>query len=102
MVAGYAREEYKAKAVDSSQKEKVLEDERVGVDHRAPGFDEFNARLKTEYGYGVSQTWSPSIESRGAERDRPLLGTMLRPSDGDIPREVRVHTVRRLEGRALR
>src|SRR4030042_1555979 len=46
---GICAEECKAKAVAYDQKEKILEI-KVGSIILSPGFDEFNARLKTEYG----------------------------------------------------
>jgi heterodisulfide reductase subunit A len=58
---GICAEECKAKAVDYDQKERVLEI-KVGSIIVSPGFDEFNARLKTEYGYGVYKNVVTSIE----------------------------------------
>ncbi len=85
---GICAEECKAKAVDYDQKEKVLEI-KVGSIIVSPGFDEFNARLKTEYGYGVYQNVVTSIEfERMLSATGPYFGTVLRPSDGDIPEKI--------------
>ncbi|MCU0852073.1 MAG: CoB--CoM heterodisulfide reductase iron-sulfur subunit A family protein [Thermoplasmata archaeon] len=85
---GICAEECKAKAVEYDQKDKVLE-VKVGSIILTPGFDEFNARLKTEYGYGVYQNVVTSIEfERIMSATGPYFGTILRPSDGDIPAKV--------------
>jgi len=85
---GICAEECKAKAVEYDQKEKVLEI-KVGSIILSPGFDEFNARLKTEYGYGVYQNVVTSIEfERIMSATGPYFGTILRPSDGDIPEKI--------------
>ncbi|MGQ9588514.1 MAG: FAD-dependent oxidoreductase, partial [Thermoplasmata archaeon] len=85
---GICAEECKAKAVEYDQKEKVLEI-KVGSVIVSPGFDEFNARLKTEYGYGVYKNVVSSIEfERMLSATGPYFGTVLRPSDGDIPEKV--------------
>jgi heterodisulfide reductase subunit A len=85
---GICSEECKAKAVEYDQKEKVLEI-KVGSIILSPGFDEFNARLKTEYGYGVYQNVVTSIEfERIMSATGPYFGTILRPSDGDIPEKI--------------
>ncbi len=85
---GICAEECKAKAVEYDQKDKVLEI-KVGSIVLAPGFDEFNARLKTEYGYGVYQNVVTSIEfERIMSATGPYMGTILRPSDGDIPEKL--------------
>ena len=85
---GICAEECKAKAVEYDQKEKILEI-KVGSIILSPGFDEFNARLKTEYGYGVHQNVVTSIEfERIMSATGPHFGTILRPSDGDIPEKI--------------
>lgn len=85
---GICAEECKAKAVDYDQKEKVLEI-KVGSIILSPGFDEFNARLKKEYQYGVAQNVVTSIEfERMLSATGPYFGTVLRPSDGDIPEKI--------------
>jgi heterodisulfide reductase subunit A len=85
---GICAEECKAKAVEYDQKEKVLE-VKVGSIILSPGFDEFNPRLKTEYGYGAYQNVVSSIEfERLLSATGPYMGTVLRPSDGDIPEKI--------------
>jgi heterodisulfide reductase subunit A len=85
---GICAEECKAKAVEYDQKDKVLE-VKVGSIILTPGFDEFNARLKTEYGYGVFKNVVTSIEfERIMSATGPYFGTILRPSDGDIPAKI--------------
>ncbi len=85
---GICAEECKAKAVDYDQKEKVLEI-KVGSIIVSPGFDEFNARLKTEYGYGAYKNVVTSIEfERIMSATGPYMGSVLRPSDGDIPEKI--------------
>ncbi len=85
---GICAEECKAKAVDYDQKEKVLEI-KVGSIILSPGFDEFNARLKGEYGYGVYKNVVTSIEfERMLSATGPYFGTVMRPSDGDIPEKI--------------
>jgi heterodisulfide reductase subunit A len=85
---GICAEECKAKAVDYEQKERVL-DINVGSIILSPGFDEFDARLKAEYGYGVYQNVVSSIEfERMLSATGPYFGTVMRPSDGDIPEKI--------------
>jgi heterodisulfide reductase subunit A len=85
---GICAEECKAGAVDYDQKERVFEI-KVGSIILSPGFDEFNARLKTEYGYGNYQNVVTSIEfERMLSATGPYFGTVLRPSDGDIPQKI--------------
>ncbi len=85
---GICAEECKAKAVEYDQKERVLEI-KVGSIILSPGFDEFNPRLKSEYGYGVFKNVVSSIEfERMLSATGPYMGTVLRPSDGDIPEKI--------------
>jgi heterodisulfide reductase subunit A len=85
---GICAEECKAKAVDYEQKERDIE-VKVGSIIVSPGFDEFDAKLKAEYGYGVYQNVVSSIEfERMLSATGPYFGTVLRPSDGDIPEKV--------------
>jgi heterodisulfide reductase subunit A len=85
---GICSEECKAKAVDYDQKEKVFEIQ-VGSIIVSPGFEEFDARLKPEYGYGVYPNVVTSIEfERMLSATGPYFGTVLRPSDGDIPEKI--------------
>ncbi|HEX9908991.1 MAG TPA: 4Fe-4S binding protein, partial [Thermoplasmata archaeon] len=85
---GICAEECKAKAVEFAQKERTLEI-KVGSIILSPGFDEFDPRLKTEYGYGAYQNVVSSIEfERMLSATGPYFGTAMRPSDGDIPEKV--------------
>jgi heterodisulfide reductase subunit A len=85
---GICAEECKAKAVAYDQEENTSEI-RVGSIILSPGFDEFDARLKGEYGYGVYKNVVTSIEfERMLSATGPYFGTVMRPSDGDIPEKI--------------
>ena len=77
-----------AKAVrfdDSEQTERL----DVGAVILAPGFDEFNATLKGEYGYGVYPNVVTSIEfERILSASGPYDGHVYRPGDGDVPERI--------------
>jgi heterodisulfide reductase subunit A len=78
----------KANAVEYEQKdsEVIL---NVGSIILAPGFEPFDARLKSEYGYGRYQNVVTSIEfERILSASGPYGGIVLRPSDGEIPRKI--------------
>ncbi|MBX5320591.1 MAG: FAD-dependent oxidoreductase [Candidatus Bathyarchaeia archaeon] len=78
----------KANAVEYDQKDSeiVL---NVGSIILAPGFEPFDARLKSEYGYGRYQNVVTSIEfERILSASGPYAGIVLRPSDGEIPRKI--------------
>jgi heterodisulfide reductase subunit A len=78
----------KANAVEYDQKDSeiVL---NVGAIILAPGFEPFDARLKSEYGYGRYQNVMTSIEfERVLSASGPYGGIVLRPSDGEIPRKI--------------
>ncbi len=61
----------------------------VGAVILSPGFEEFDAKLKGEYGYGIYPNVVTSIEfERILSASGPYLGYVLRPSDGDIPKKV--------------
>ncbi|MBS7616075.1 CoB--CoM heterodisulfide reductase iron-sulfur subunit A family protein [Candidatus Bathyarchaeota archaeon] len=78
----------KANAVEYYQKdsEVIL---NVGSIILAPGFEPFDARLKSEYGYGRYQNVVTSIEfERILSASGPYGGIVLRPSDGEIPRKI--------------
>jgi heterodisulfide reductase subunit A len=78
----------KAKAVQYDQKdtEAVL---KVGSIILAPGFKPFNAKLKSEYGYGRFPNVVTSIEfERILSASGPYGGLVLRPSDGEIPKRI--------------
>ncbi len=77
-----------AKAIDYELSDKTLEIP-VGSIILCPGFEEFDARLKKEYGYGEYKNVVTSIEfERMLSATGPYMGTVLRPSDGDIPKKV--------------
>jgi len=77
-----------AEAVEYDDKEST-EEIRVGAVVLAPGFDEFDATLKPEYGYGRYPNVVTSIEfERILSASGPYDGHVLRPSDGDIPKNI--------------
>ena len=62
---------------------------RVGSIVLAPGFEPFDARLKSEYGYGRYPNVLTSIEfERILSASGPYGGVVLRPSDGEIPKKI--------------
>lgn len=85
---GTCQEICKANAVEYDQKdsEAAL---KVGSIVLALGFEPFDARLKSEYGYGRFPNVVTSIEfERILSASGPYGGLVLRPSDGEIPRKV--------------
>ncbi len=77
-----------AKAIDYGLSDKTIE-LSVGSVILCPGFEEFDARLKKEYGYGEFKNVVTSIEfERMLSATGPFMGTVMRPSDGDVPRRV--------------
>ncbi|MEM1550823.1 MAG: FAD-dependent oxidoreductase, partial [Candidatus Bathyarchaeia archaeon] len=61
----------------------------VGAIILAPGFEEIDARLKSEYGYGRYLNVITSIEfERILSASGPFGGLILRPSDGRIPKKI--------------
>ncbi|MDH5449813.1 MAG: CoB--CoM heterodisulfide reductase iron-sulfur subunit A family protein [Candidatus Bathyarchaeota archaeon] len=85
---GTCREVCKADAIEiGSEKETVILN--VGSIVLAPGFDEFDPNLKSEYGYGRFSNVLSSIEfERILNASGPYGGIILRPSDGEIPRKI--------------
>ena len=78
----------RAKAIEYDQKdtEVVL---KVGSIVLSPGFESFDATLKSEYGYGRFQNVVTSIEfERILSASGPYGGLVLRPSDGEIPKKI--------------
>jgi heterodisulfide reductase subunit A len=77
-----------AKAInysDAVTKEKI----EVGSVILAPGYEVFDARLRPEFGYGVSPNVVTSIEfERLLSATGPHRGHLLRPSDGTIPERI--------------
>jgi len=85
---GTCQEICKAKTIEYDQQdsEATL---KVGSIILAPGFEPFDARLKSEYGYGRFPNVVTSIEfERILSASGPYGGLVLRPSDGEIPRKV--------------
>ena len=77
-----------ANAVRYDDEKKVAE-LRVGAMILAPGFEEFDAHLQGEYGYGRFPNVVTSIEfERILSASGPFKGRVQRPSDGDIPTRV--------------
>ena len=77
-----------AEAVEYDHSEST-EELNVGAVILAPGFDEFDATAKTEYGYGRYPNVVTSIEfERILSASGPYDGHVLRPSDGDIPENI--------------
>jgi heterodisulfide reductase subunit A len=77
-----------AGAIDFSQREKILAI-NVGAIILAPGFDEFDPRLKPEYGYGRYPNVYTSIEfERMTNASGPFLGHFKRRSDEKVPHKI--------------
>ncbi len=76
----------RAIAYDQNDTETKL---NVGSIILAPGFEPFDARLKSEYGYGRYPNVVNSIEfERILSASGPYGGFVLRPSDGEIPKRI--------------
>jgi heterodisulfide reductase subunit A len=61
----------------------------VGAIILAPGTEEFNPRLKSEYGYGRYPNVVTSMEfERILSASGPFSGRVQRPSDGNIPTKI--------------
>ncbi len=85
---GTCQEVCKANAIDYEQQdsETTL---KVGSIILAPGFESFDAKLKSEYGYGRYPNAVTSIEfERVLSASGPYGGLVLRPSDGEIPKKI--------------
>ena len=77
-----------AKAVAFDQQPETVKI-NVGSIILSPGFEEFDPRLKSEYGYGRFLNVVSSIEfERMMNASGPFGGKIIRPSDGKIPRKV--------------
>ncbi|MDI6704391.1 MAG: CoB--CoM heterodisulfide reductase iron-sulfur subunit A family protein [bacterium] len=71
---------------DDQTQERILE---VGAVILSPGFEEFNPKIKGEYGYGRFPNVLTSIEfERILSASGPYKGHILRPSDGDVPERI--------------
>jgi heterodisulfide reductase subunit A len=85
---GICQEECKAEAVEYDQEEQKME-LNVGSIILSPGYSMFDPSLKTEYGYGRYKNVVASMEfERFLSATGPFAGTVMRPSDGDIPEKV--------------
>jgi heterodisulfide reductase subunit A len=85
---GICQEECKAEAVEYDQKEERF-DLNVGSIILSPGYSMFDPKLKGEYGYGRYKNVVSSMEfERFLSATGPFAGTVMRPSDGDIPEKV--------------
>jgi heterodisulfide reductase subunit A len=61
----------------------------VGAVILAPGLEEFDAQVKSEYGYGKYENVITSIEfERVLSASGPFRGRVQRPSDGEIPKKI--------------
>ena len=77
-----------ANAVDFDQQPETVKI-NVGSIILAPGFEEFDPCLKTEYGYRRYLNVVSSIEfERIMNASGPYGGKIMRPSDGKIPRRI--------------
>jgi len=85
---GTCQEVCKAGAVEYDQKDEDVT-LSVGSIILAPGFEEFDPSLKSEYGYGRYPNVVSSIEfERILSASGPYGGIVLRPSDGEVPRRT--------------
>jgi len=76
------------KAIDLNQQEEHLQ-LQVGSVIITPGFDEFDARRKKDYGYGEYPNVITSIEfERMLSASGPFQGRITRPSDGTEPKRI--------------
>jgi len=85
---GTCQEVCRADAVRYEDKDEHVE-LNVGAIILAPGFEEYNPSLKSEYGYGRYPNIVSSIEfERILSATGPYSGVVLRPSDGKIPKKI--------------
>jgi heterodisulfide reductase subunit A len=85
---GTCQEVCKAGAIQYDEKEKEIS-LHVGSIILAPGFEEFDAKLKREYGYGRYSNVVSSIEfERILSASGPYAGLVLRPFDGKVPQKI--------------
>jgi len=78
----------RAGAVDFNQKPETI-NLNVGTIILATGFEEFDPRLKSGYGYGRYPNVVSSIEfERILSASGPFGGKIVRPSDGRVPRKI--------------
>jgi len=85
---GTCQEVCRADAIRYEDKDEDVE-LNVGAIILAPGFEEFDPHLKSEYGYGRYSNVVSSIEfERILSASGPYGGVVLRPSDGKIPKKI--------------
>ena len=85
---GICEGECKADAIEYDEKEKIIE-VNVGSVILSPGSSKFDPSVRSEYGYGEFKNVLTSMEfERMLSATGPHLGTVIRPSDGDIPKKV--------------
>jgi heterodisulfide reductase subunit A len=85
---GICAEECRADAVEYDQlgSETTIE---VGSIILSPGFEVFDPKVKEEYGYGKYKNVLSSLEfERVLSATGPYAGTVMRPSDGEVPQKV--------------
>jgi heterodisulfide reductase subunit A-like polyferredoxin len=77
-----------ADAIDHDMTEHIL-DLNVGSIILAPGYDLFDATVKSEYGYGRYPNVVSSLEfERILSASGPYAGHVIRPSDGKEPKKI--------------
>jgi heterodisulfide reductase subunit A len=85
---GICEGQCEAEAIIYDQEEHMMDIE-VGSIVVAPGFDLFDLSKKPQYGYGVYPNVLSSLElERMLSATGPHAGMVLRPSDGEVPRNI--------------
>jgi heterodisulfide reductase subunit A len=85
---GICQEFCEAEAIDFRQEDEEV-DIDVGAVILAPGFDEFDASMFTNYGYGTFPNVLTSIEfERILSASGPFRGLLRRPSDNKVPKSI--------------
>lgn len=85
---GLCEEVCEAEAIRYDQVEDLIKVD-VGAIILSPGFDEFNPKTISEYGYGRFDNVVTSIEfERILSASGPYSGKVLRPGDGEIPKRI--------------
>jgi len=78
----------KVDAIDFGQKDEFI-DINVGAIVVATGFDEYDASLKPQYGYGIFKNVITQMElARILGVNGPTLGKLARPSDNSTPKNI--------------
>lgn len=85
---GVCAEVCKAEAINYDEEDTVISLD-VGSVILSPGFESFDPILLSEYGYGRYPNVVTSMEfERILSATGPYRGTVLKPSDGDLPKKV--------------